>query len=687
MTETGSTQLVDFGFVRTTCPYCGCGCEILLETCNGRLIDTLPSKTHPMNKGKLCIKGWNAHEFVHNPARLTAPLLKRNGEFTEVSWDEALGFLTERLEGIRDRHGGNNIAFLSSARCTNEENYLFQKLARVGFGANNIDHCARLCHASTVAGLATVFGSGAMTNSIAEIEDADCIFITGSNTGVTHPLVAYRIVRAKAKGAKVIVADPRRIPLADIADIYVRQRLGSDVALINGIIHVILEKGLQDEAFINERTEGFEALREHVKAYPPEKVAEITGVSPSDIVLIAETYAKADRASVVYAMGITQHSHGVDNVQSLANLAMVTGNIGRPSTGVNPLRGQNNVQGACDMGALPNVYPGYQAVTDPAVKKKFEDAWNAKLSDTVGPTIVEMMRGLSEGSLRGMVVLGENPMGSDPDTNHVRHALQSAELLAVIDIFLTETAKLAHVALPAACFAEKDGTFTSTERCVLRVRKAVEAPGRARPDWRIISELGNRLGIPMQYAHPSEIFDEMARLTPSYAGLDYARLERGPIAWPCPSSDHPGTPILHKERFTRGKGLFRTIDYRPPAELPDEEFPFQLTTGRCFPHYHTGTMTRNSASLHKEMPEGFAELNPLDAEALGIKDHETARFVSRRGDVLCKALITETTAPGNVFMSFHFVEANANVLTNPALDPICKIPEFKVCAVRVEKVR
>lgn len=685
MNDTESQKLVDFRFVRTTCPYCGCGCEILLEVLHGRLIGTIPSKTHPVNQGRLCIKGWNAHQFVHSENRLTSPLLRRNGKLEPVSWDEALGYMVDRLKDIKETYGGNSLAFLSSARCTNEENYLFQKICRVGFKTNNIDHCARLCHSSTVAGLATVFGSGAMTNSIPEIEDSDCIFVTGSNTSVAHPLVAYRIFRAKAKGAKLIVADPRGIPIAAAADIYVRQRLGSDVALVNGVMHVILDRGLHNESFIRERTEGFEILQEHLRAYTPEKAAEITGVSADYIVRIAETYATADCASIIYSMGITQHSHGVDNVQSLANLAMITGNIGRRSTGVNPLRGQNNVQGACDMGALPNVYPGYQAVTDLAVKRKFEEAWNIELSDTVGPTIVEMMRGLEHGSLKGMVVLGENPMGSDPDTNHVRQALQSADLLAVIDVFLTDTAKLAHVVLPAACFAEKDGTFTNTERNVLKVRKAVDPPGESRPDWEILIEIGNRLGLPMQYQKPSDIFDEMASLTPSYSGLDYLRLERGPIAWPCPSKDHPGTPILHTERFTRGKGLFRAIEYRAPAELPDEEFPMQLTTGRCFPHYHTGTMTRNSRSLHNEMPEGMAEMNPADAQRLGIGHNDLARIVSRRGEVISKVSVTDRVEPGIVFMSFHFMEANANVLTNPALDPICKIPEFKACAVRVEK--
>jgi formate dehydrogenase major subunit len=524
-----------------------------------------------------------------------------------------------------------------------------------------------------------------MTNSIPEIEDADCIFIIGSNTSVAHPLVASRVYRAKAKGAKVIVADPRTIQLASIADIHVKQNLGSDVALINGIMNVIVSKDLHNKAFIAERTEGFEQLQEMLKNYPPEKAAEISGVPAEEIISIAETYAKAGRSSILYAMGITQHTHGVDNVKSLANLAMITGHIGKPSSGVNPLRGQNNVQGACDMGGLPNVYPAYQPVTDEGVKNKFQDAWQAKLSDKVGKTVMEMMHDLEDGTIKGLVVMGENPAGSDPDSNHVRHALGSAEFLLVMDIFLTDTAKLAHVVLPGVSFAEKDGTFSNTERSVLRVRKAVEPVGESRPDWDIICDLSTRFGLPMSYASPSEIFDEIAKVAPSYGGLSYERLEKGPIAWPCPTPDHPGTPILHKDRFTRGKGLFTAIEYRPPEELTDEEYPLQLTTGRYFPHYHTGTMTRNSPTLHGEMPEGHVEIHPQDAARLGLKSYDMAKIVSRRGEVVTRTVVTDLIKPGNIFMSFHFMEANANVLTNPALDPISKIPEYKVCAVRVEK--
>jgi formate dehydrogenase alpha subunit len=525
-----------------------------------------------------------------------------------------------------------------------------------------------------------------MTNSIAEIEDAKCIFITGSNTTVAHPLIAYRVYRAKAKGAKVIVADPRRIHMASIADLYVRQNLGTDVALLNGVMNVIIANNWHDKAFVDERTEGFEEFEALVKDYPPEKVAEICGVTVDEIVEMAEIYANAESSTILYAMGITQHSHGVDNVKSLANLAMLTGNIGKPSTGVNPLRGQNNVQGACDMGGLPNVYPAYQPVINGDVQKKFEDAWQTKLSDSVGYTVMEMMHGLEDGSVKGLVILGENPMGSDPDLNHVKHALESAEFLAVIDIFPTDTAKLADVVLPGVSFAEKDGTFVNTERKVLMVRKAIEPLGEARPDWEVICDLSTRFGLPMKYESPSEIFDEIASVTPSYAGLSYERLEDGGIAWPCPAADHPGTPILHKDRFTRGKGLFHALEYRPSDELVDEEFPIQLTTGRFFPHYHTGTMTRNSPSLEAEMSEGHVEIHPADAARLGLEDRDRARIVSRRGEVESKVLLTDTVREGTIFMSFHFMEANANMLTNPALDPICKIPEYKVCAVRVEKL-
>ena len=537
-----------------------------------------------------------------------------------------------------------------------------------------------------MAGLAAAFGSGAMTNSVDELADADCIFVIGSNTTSSHPLVATRIFRAKEKGAKLLVADPRKIHLASMADIYVSQNLGTDVALLNGIMHVILERGLHDQAFIEERTEGFEDFFKVIEHYSPDRVAEITGIAAEDIIKMAEVYGSAKAASIVYCMGITQHTTGVDNVKSLANLAMLTGNVGKESTGVNPLRGQNNVQGACDMGSLPNVYPGYQAVTMLDIKEKFESAWNAKLSDQVGLTIPYMLSGIMEDSVKALFVMGENPMLSDPDVNHVEKALRSAELLVVQDIFFTPTAELAHVVLPGTSFAEKDGTFTNTERRVLRVRQAIEPVGDSRPDWEIIQEISNRYGYPMDYESPEAVMREIASLTPSYGGISYDRLEGEGLQWPCPTPEHSGTKFLHKDMFVRGKGLFHAVEHQPPAEVVDEEYPLWLTTGRVHAHYHTGTMTRNSPSLNMEISEGYLEMNPSDAGQLGIKQGDPVKVTSRRGDITAKTMVTERVREGILFMPFHFVESNANILTNPAHDPTVKIPEYKVCAVRVEKV-
>ena len=518
-----------------------------------------------------------------------------------------------------------------------------------------------------------------------ELAEADCIFVTGSNTTAAHPLVATRLYEAKKRGAKIILADPRKIHLAMFADIYVSQKLGSDVALLNGIMNHILAQGWHDEEFIKERTEEFEACREVIEKWTPEKAAEVCGVSAEDIKKIAELYAKAEKSSLVYCMGITQHTSGVDNVKSLANLAMLTGNIGRASTGVNPLRGQNNVQGACDMGGLPDVFPGYQKVGLVDVQDKFEKAWGVKLSDQPGLKIPDMMHALDEGKLKALYVLGENPIMSDPDENHVREAMSNAELVILQDIFPNETMAYAHVVLPGASYAEKDGTFVNTERRVQRIRKAVELVGDNKPDWEIIRDLSNRFGFAMNYDSPEAVFNEIAQVTPQYAGISYDRLEGEGISWPCPDKDHPGTQFLHAGKFTRGLGLFHAIEPRPPAEVVDEDYPMWLTTGRAHVHYHTGTMTRNSPTLEAQMPEGFVEIHPSDAEAMGIAEDDQVNVASRRGEVTAKAMLTDRVMPGMVFMPFHFAESSANVLTNPALDPICKIPEYKVCAVRVKK--
>ena len=524
-----------------------------------------------------------------------------------------------------------------------------------------------------------------MTNSVAEIEDANCVFVIGSNTTSSHPLVATRIFRAKAKGAKLVVADPRKIQLSLKADIHVRHKLGTDVALINGIMHVIMKNGWHDKAFIEERCENFEEFSKVIETYPPEKVSEITGVSVDDIVTMADYYAKAEAASIVYCMGITQHTTGVDNVKSLANLAMLTGNMGKESTGVNPLRGQNNVQGACDMGGLPNVYSGYQAVNVIDNQTKFEKAWGAKLSDKIGLTIPAILDGLTEGTLKALYIMGENPMVSDPDSNHVQKAFQKAEFLVVQDIFLTPTAELAHVVLPGTSFAEKDGTFTNTERRVQLLRKAIEPVGEARADWEIIRDLSNHFGYEMDYESAEDIMKEIATLTPSYGGITYERLEGEGLAWPCPNKDHPGTTFLHKDKFARGLGLFHAIEYKPPAEVVDDEYPFWLSTGRVHVHYHTGTMTRVSPSLHAEMPEGSLEMHPEDGSRLGVRQGEKVKVTSRRGEITAKVILTDRVDRGVVFMPFHFAETCANVLTNPAHDPTAKIPEYKVCAVKVEK--
>ena len=542
-----------------------------------------------------------------------------------------------------------------------------------------------------MAGLVAAFGSGAMTNSVPELEDADCILVTGSNTTEAHPLVATRILRAVEKGARLIVVDPRDIQLAKFATLHLRQRPGTDVAWLNGMMNVIIGEGLEDKEFIAGRTEGFEELKAAVAEYTPERVETITGIPAEALRQAARMYAEAGRAAIVYAMGITQHTTGTDNVLSCANLAMLTGNVGRPSTGVNPLRGQNNVQGACDLGGLPNVYPGYQRVTDEAARKKFEAAWGVELPPSPGLTVTEMIDAVGEGRIRALYVMAENPMLSDPDVNHVRAALERCEFLVVQDIFHTETAELAHVVLPGVSFAEKDGTFTATDRRVQLVRKAIEPLGEARPDWEIVCELAKRFTkhatTDWDYPSPKEVMAEIAALTPIYGGISYERLEAGEVLhWPCRSPDDPGTPYLHKGKFARGKGKFHAVTFKEAAELPDEEYPLILTTGRIMFHWHTGTMTRRSEKLDKEVSEAYVEISAYDADALGIGKSERVRISSRRGEIEARAWVTKRVPPGVVFIPFHFAEAAANVLTHAALDPVAKIPEYKVCAVRVEPV-
>jgi formate dehydrogenase alpha subunit len=528
-----------------------------------------------------------------------------------------------------------------------------------------------------------------MTNSIRDIPQADVLLVTGSNTTEAHPVLALQMKKAvRQYGARLILIDPRQIELADFAYLHLRHKPGTDVALFNAMAHAIIAHGWANERFIAERTEGFAALKEALADWPPERAAVITGVRARDIVAAAQLYAQATNGAIFWAMGITQHTHGTDNVKALSNLALLTGHIGRPGTGLNPLRGQNNVQGACDMGGLVNVYPGYQPVTSEEMRRKFAIGWGVlyeSLSPSVGLTVTEVMNGVLDGRIHAIYIMGENPMLSDPNLHHVEEALRAVDFLVVQDIFPNETAVLADVILPAASFAEKVGTFTSTERRVQMVHPAFNPPGAARQDWQIITELANRLGHNWSYDGPAEIFAEMATLTPQYAGMSHARLEQGGLQWPCPTSDHPGTPILHTSQFTRGRGLFCPVNYRPPMEETDGEYPFILSTGRILFHWHGGTMSRRSPGLEAIAPEAEAEINPADAQALGIAAGDWVRVASRRGEVLATAKVTNRSPKGTVFMTFHYAETAVNLLTIDAVDPTAKIPEYKVCAVKMNK--
>jgi len=670
--------------VKSICPYCGVGCSIYLGVRGGEVVSVRGDPESPVNRGSLCVKGRFGFDFISSPERLRRPLIKRNGRFEEVSWDEALDFVAERFK----RYKGNTFAAISSSRCTNEENYLVQKFARAVMGTNNVDNCARLCHAPTVTGLRQAFGAGGGTNSIPEIEGASCIFVIGSNTTNAHPVAALRIKRATRNGATLIVADPRRIELCRHADLWLPLRPGTDVALLMGMAKVIYEEGLHDEEFIKERTENFEEFISSLKEFDLDFVEEVTGVPKDDIVWAARAYATKKPSLIIYSLGITEHTHGTDNVLALANLALLTGNIGRKSAGIMPMRGQNNVQGACDMGCAPNVFPGYQPVTDPKVRRKFEEAWGCSLPEEPGLTLVEFFQKALEGEIKAFYIVGMDPAFSVADASKVWKALEAAEFVVFQEIFLTESAKFAQVVLPAASFAEKDGTFTNLERRVQRIRKAIEPIGESKPDWWITCQIAKRMGAKgFDYSHPSEIMEEIARLTPSFAGISFERLEEGGIQWPCYGPDHPGTQTLYIDRFLTpsGKGRFTPLKYRPPAERPDDQYPLVLTTGRSLYHFHLA-MTSKVEGLLALHPEERVWINPLDAERLNIRDGDKVKVSSRRGEVEARAKVTDRVRPGVVFMTFHFYDVPTNVLTAQNLDPVAKTPEYKVTAVRVEKI-
>ncbi len=672
---------------KVICSYCGVGCVIDMAVKNNRCLwaDGREENWRNLpNKGMLCVKGRFGHEYINHPDRLKTPLIRRNDKLESAGWDEALEFAAEGLKRNIDAHGPDAVGCFSSAKTSNEENFAMMRFARAVVGTNNVDHCARLCHSSTVAALADVFGSGAMTNSMQEAHKSDVILVTGSNTTRCHPVFGNMIEQAvRREGVKLIVVDPRETDLARIADIHLRQRGGSDVAWLMGMQRIIEREGWHDREYIQERCEGWGKYRASLDHFTPDVVEELSGIPEDELHNAARLFATSGVGAIYYSMGITQHTHGVDNVKAVANLAMLTGNVGLEGGGVNPLRGQSNVQGACDLGALPNVYSGYQKVSDASVRQKFSERWGAELPETPGKAVTTMVNDCGD-SIKALYIMGENPMITDPNLNHVEKQLAKLDFLIVQDIFMTETAEMADVVLPAAASLEKTGTYTNTERRVQLSRKALEPPGAARQDGEIIADMAGKFGHKNFPRTPKDLFAEIRNLTPSYAGMSYRRLEREGLRWPCPDNDHPGTPILHVGHFVRAKGKLSPLRYKPPNEEPDTEYPLCLSTGRMLEHFHAGSMSRRSRVLSGIVRENEIEVNRKDARRAGVKDGEMIRVKSRRGEITARASVGGVASVGMVYIPFHFVEAAANRLTNDALDPVALIPEYKVCAVRIE---
>lgn len=674
--------------VSTTCPFCGVGCGMVLAVEDGRVSDVRPDPSHPVARGQLCAKGWSADKFLHSPDRLTTPLVRRRGSLEPASWPVALAAAADALRAARADGGADAVGVIASARATNEDAFAAMKFARAVLGTNNVDHCARVCHSPSVAGLSRTLGSGAMTNSIADVDRADCMLVVGSDTTENHAIIGARMLAAHARGARLVVIDPRRTRLAAAADLHLQIHLGTDIPVLNAMLHAIFAHGWEDAAYLAARCEHANALRDSVRAFAPERVAPLAGVTADAIVRAARLYATTPHALIAYGLGITQHVCGTENVIALSNLALATGHVGIEGAGINPLRGQNNVQGACDMGALPDVYSGYQSVSNATVRARFSGAWNVPLPARPGLTSPAMQQAARDGTLRAMVIIGEDPVVTDPAQHQVARALAGLDCLIVFELFLTETARAADIVFPAASFAEKDGTFTSTERRVQRVRRAVAPPGEAGPDWQILEALAGELGASMGFTSAAGIFAEMASLTPIYAGMSYPRLERsGGLQWPCPDASHPGTAILHRERFPRGKARLIPVGDTPPAELPDVQYPLQLTTIRLHHQYGSGSMTRRAPLLERENPDGLLCISPTDAAARMITTGTPVRVRSRRGEVTTRARVSSEMPTGTVAMPYHFHEAAVNLVTNDtALDPLSKMPELKVCAVDVERV-
>ena len=689
--------------VESVCPYCGVGCQLTYHVQDNRIV-RVEGRDGPANHGRLCVKGRFGFDYVHHKQRLTRPLIRKPGVpksadfvmdpsdplsvFREASWEEALDLAGGALARIRDTHGKRALAGFGSAKGSNEEAYLFQKLVRVGFGSNNVDHCTRLCHASSVAALLEGIGSGAVSNPVMDVMKAEVVLLIGANPVVNHPVAATWIKNAVKNGTKLILADPRRSELARLATHYLQFKPDSDVALLNAMMHTIVHEGLVDESFIASRTLGYEELERNVEGYSPEAMAPVCGIAADAIREVARLYASSKGSMILWGMGISQHVHGTDNARCLIALAMMTGQVGRPGTGLHPLRGQNNVQGASDVGLIPMMLPDYHRVDNAQLRANMEALWGVPLEAEPGLTVVEIMKAVHAGEIRGMYIMGENPAMSDPDVRHARESLAELEMLVVQDIFLTETAYLADVILPASAFPEKTGTFTNTDRLVQLGRQALDPPGEARQDLAIIVEMARRLGLDWHYSHPREVFDEMRKAMPSIAGITWERLEREhAVTYPCEHEGDPGEPVVFTEHFptASGRGKFVPADIIPAAERPDEAYPFVLITGRQLEHWHTGSMTRRTSVLDALEPDAVASLHPLDVEAIGAKAGEVITVESRRGKVTLYVRADAGTPQGAIFIPFAYYEAAANMLTNPVLDPFGKIPEFKYCAVRVSR--
>jgi formate dehydrogenase alpha subunit len=697
--------------VLTTCPYCGVGCSLNLHLKEDYIYKVTSPFDGVVNKGNLCVKGRFGYDFIYHPQRVTVPLIRKipqqpgqrtqafdRAEWRETTWDEALDLVADRLVEIYRRDGADAIACYLCAKATNEDNYLLQKLFRSQFRTNNVDHCTRLCHAGSVVALQQAVGSSAMSNTASEVVHSDVFIVTGSNTTENHPIIALQMKAAVQKhGARMIVIDPRRLELVDNAELWLQLKPGTNVPLFSAMAQVIIDEGLVNQEFIDQRTEGFQEFARSIESFTPEYAETISGVDRELIRQAARLYARAERGAIFWGMGISQLAHGTASALSLIHLAFLTGHIGRLGTGLNPLRGQNNVQGASDMGAMPFHYPGYMRVDKPENALLWEKAWNIEpggLNPHLGLTTTEILSHAHPGGVRALFIMGENPMMSEPNLNLTHHHMQQLEFITAQDLFINESAAFADVFLPAVPWAEKEGTFTNTDRRVQRVRQALAPRGQARPDWQIICDLAQRIEARLgrshsagwTYSHPSEIMAEVSHNVPEFKGVTYARIEDEGLQVPVWDENHPGTPFLFAERFPRGRGKFHTLTFVPAVEQPDDEYPFILTTGRVLEHWHGGTMTRHS-ELDALYPEALAEISPVDADMLGIEDGSPVRVASRRGEIVLRARVSEKTSAGVVFIPFHFAEAAANLLTIDALDPEALIPEFKACSVQIFPAR